>query len=61
MEVELEETHSDGSSIPAISKKYGIPRSRLQFKLKNPRHEETCGPSPKLSSEKLTLVQCVSL
>jgi len=61
MEAELEETQSDGSPIPATSKKYGIPHSSLQFKLKNPSHKETCGPLPKLSSEKLTLVQCVNL
>lgn len=31
------------------AKKYGVPKSTLEFKVKNPDHKETCGPSPILT------------
>jgi len=38
-------------SLRAVAKKNGIPRKSLQFKLKNPGHKESFGPSPVLSHE----------
>ena len=42
-------------SLRAVAKKYDIPRTSLQFKLKNPGHKESFGPSPILSHEEQTL------
>jgi len=45
-------------SLRAVAKKCGIPRTSLQFKLKNPGHKESFGPSPVLShEEEQTLVR----
>lgn len=38
-------------SLRAAAKKYGIPKSTLEFKLKHPGHKTTCGPSPILNGE----------
>ena len=38
-------------SLTPVAKKYGIPRTSLQFKLKNPGHKESFGPSLVLSQE----------
>jgi len=35
-------------SLRVVAKKYDIPRTSLQFKLKNPGHKESFGPSPVL-------------
>ena len=45
-------------SLRAVTEKYDIPRTSLQFKLKNPGHKESFGPSPVLShEEEQTLVR----
>ena len=45
-------------SLRAAAKKYVIPPTSLQFKLKNPGHKESFGPSPVLShEEEQTLVR----
>jgi hypothetical protein len=46
---------SDRTSLRAVAKKYGVPRSSLQFKIKNPGRKKTCGPSPVLSNEEENL------
>jgi lambda repressor-like predicted transcriptional regulator len=38
MEAALQEMKSDGTSLRPVTKKYGVPRSSLQFKIKNPGH-----------------------
>lgn len=61
MEAALKEMQNDGTSLRAVAKKYGVPRSSLQFRLKNPGHKETCGPCPVLSTdEERTLVRLVN-
>jgi hypothetical protein len=45
-------------SLRGVAKKYGIPQTSLQFKLKNPGHKDSYGPSPFLShEEEQTLVR----
>jgi len=45
-------------SLRAVAKKYDIPRTSLQFKLKTPCHKESSGPSSVLShEEEQTLVR----
>jgi Zn-dependent peptidase ImmA (M78 family) len=56
MEASLQEMQSDGASLRAVAKKYGVPRSSLQFKMKNPGHKNMCGPSPVLSHEEESTV-----
>ena len=47
MEAAIQELQSNPElSLRAVAKTYGIPRTSLQFKLKNPRHKESFGPSP---------------
>ncbi|KAF8792530.1 uncharacterized protein LOC129969677 [Argiope bruennichi] len=46
----LEELRNNGS-LREVAKKYGIPKSTLHFKLKNPGHKTTLGPSTILSVE----------
>ena len=38
-------------SLRAVATKYGIPRTSLQFKLKNPGYKESFVPPPVLSHE----------
>ena len=59
MEAAIQELQSNPElSLRAVAKKYGIARTSLQFKLKNPGHEEFSGPSPVLShEEEKTLVR----
>jgi len=59
MEAAIQEVQSNPElSLRAVAKKYGIPRTSLQFKLKNPGHKESFGPSPVLShDEEQTLVR----
>ena len=58
MEATIQEIQSNPElSLRAVAKKYGTPRTSLQFKLKNPGHKESFGSSPVLShEEKQTLV-----
>jgi hypothetical protein len=52
METAIQELQSNPElSLRAIAKKYGIPRTSLQFKLKNPGLKEYFGPSPVFSHE----------
>ena len=52
MEAAIQELQSNHElSLTAVAKKYGIPRTSLQFKLKNPGHKGSFGPSPVLSHE----------
>jgi len=52
MEVALQELQSNPErSLRAVAKKYGIPQTSLQFKLKNPGHNESFGSSPVLLHE----------
>jgi hypothetical protein len=58
MEGAIQELQSNRElSLRAVVKNYGIPRTSLQFKLKNPGHKESFGPSPVLSHEEQTLVR----
>ena len=59
MEAAIQELQSNRElSLRAVAKKYDILRTRLQFKLKNPGHKESLGPSPVLShEEEQTLVR----
>jgi lambda repressor-like predicted transcriptional regulator len=47
----LEDILNNGVSKKAASKKYGIPRSTLQFRLSQKFTKTTFGPSPILSKE----------
>lgn len=45
-------------SLRTAAKKYGVPKSTIEFKLKNPGHKDTCGPSPILTArEESVLVE----
>jgi hypothetical protein len=59
MEAAIQEIQSNPElSLRAVAKKCDILRTRLQFKLKNPGHKESFGPSPVLShEEEQTLVR----
>jgi hypothetical protein len=59
MEAAIQELQSNPEpSVRAVAKKYGIPRTSLQFKLKNPGNKETFGPLPVVShDEEKTLVR----
>jgi transposase len=41
MEAALQEMQCDGNTLRAVAKKYGVSRSSLQFKIKNPGHKKT--------------------
>lgn len=47
----VEELQTPGASYRKIADKYGIPKSTLEFKKKNPGHKSTFGPSPILTDE----------
>jgi len=52
MEAAFQELQSNPElSLRPVAKKYGIPRTSLQLKLKNPGHKESFGPSPVLLHE----------
>ena len=52
MEAAIQELQSNPElSLRAVAKNYGILRTSLQFKLKNPGHKESFGPSLVLSHE----------
>jgi len=58
MEAAIQELQSNPDiSLRAAAKKYGIPRTSSQFKLQNPGHKESFGPTPVLSHEEQTLVR----
>jgi hypothetical protein len=53
---ELQSKHE--LSLRAVARKYCMPQTSLQFKLKNPGNKESFGPSPFLShEEEQTLVR----
>lgn len=47
---------NEGGKIREIARKYGIPKSTLHFKLKNPTHKTTFGPAPILTVEEEQLL-----
>ncbi|KAL1498417.1 hypothetical protein ABEB36_009223 [Hypothenemus hampei] len=49
MECAIKDVNNNAVSLRAAAKKYGVPKSTLEFKLKNPDHKDTCGPSPILT------------
>lgn len=51
MDAALAEIQQHGGKLRATAKKYGVPKSTLLFKLKNPGHKETFGPRPILTTE----------
>ena len=52
LEAAIQELQSNPElSLRAVAKKYDMPRTSLQFKLKNPGHKEYFGPSLFLSHE----------
>lgn len=46
-----------GNSIRATARKYGLPKSTLEFKLKHPDHKDTCGPSTILTSREEEILE----
>ncbi|CAH1996167.1 unnamed protein product [Acanthoscelides obtectus] len=51
MELAIHEVKNSNMSYRAAANKYGIPKSTLEFKIKNPSHKNTSGPSPVLSTK----------
>ncbi|CAH1966946.1 unnamed protein product [Acanthoscelides obtectus] len=51
MYLAIQEVKNSNMSYRAAANKYGIPKSTLEFKIKNPGHKNTCGPSPVLSTK----------
>lgn len=49
MEAAINEVKNSNMSYRNAAQKYGVPKSTLEFKVKNPGHKDTCGPSPILS------------
>lgn len=49
MESAIKEVKINNMSYRNAANKYGVPKSTLEFKIKNPGHKDTCGPSPILS------------
>nr|CAH7736050.1 unnamed protein product [Callosobruchus chinensis] len=49
MERAIQEVKNSNMSYMAAANKYGVPKSTLEFKIKNPGHKSSCGPSPILS------------
>ncbi|GBP01001.1 hypothetical protein EVAR_2286_1 [Eumeta japonica] len=52
----LEKINTKAMSLRAIAKKYNIPRTTLQFKLKNPNSKSRFGPTPYLTNEEETTI-----
>lgn len=47
-----------GGSIRAAARDFGVPKSSLQYRIKNPGHKDTLGPSTVLTEdEERTLVR----
>jgi hypothetical protein len=58
MEAAIQELQSNPElSLRAVAKKYGISRTSLQFKFKNPGHKESFGPPVLSHEEEQTLVR----
>ncbi|CAH1989648.1 unnamed protein product [Acanthoscelides obtectus] len=51
MELAIQEVRNSNMSYRAAANKYGIPKSTLQFKIKNAGHNNTCGSSPVLQTK----------
>nr|CAH7753587.1 unnamed protein product [Callosobruchus chinensis] len=56
LENALRDIQNGTESYRTAEKKYGIPKSTLEFKLKHPGHKETLGPSPVLTLEEEALL-----
>lgn len=56
MEAAVAEIQQHGGKLRSTALKYGVPKSTLSFKLKNPGHKETFGPHPILSAEEENLL-----
>jgi helix-turn-helix, Psq domain. len=50
MEAAINEVKNNNMSFRNAAHKYGVPKSTLEFKIKNPGHKDTCGPNPILSA-----------
>nr|XP_022909351.1 uncharacterized protein LOC111420562 [Onthophagus taurus] len=50
MEAAINEVKNNNMSYRNAAHKYGVPKSTLEFKIKNPGHKDTCGPNPILST-----------
>ncbi|KAH0819510.1 hypothetical protein GEV33_003282 [Tenebrio molitor] len=61
IDLALQEIQDKKMSVRAIAANYGIPKSTIHFKLKNPSSKDTYGPVPYLSiEEKQRLVKWIS-
>jgi hypothetical protein len=61
IDLALQEIQDKKMSVRAIAAKYGIPKSTIHFKLKNPSSKDTYGPVPYLSiEEEQRLVKWIS-
>lgn len=57
IEKAVQDVLSKKESYRAAERKYGIPRSTIEFRIKHPERKSTCGPSPILTEdEEKTLV-----
>nr|CAH7741106.1 unnamed protein product [Callosobruchus chinensis] len=56
LENALRDIQNGTESYRTAEKKYGIPKSTLESKLKHPGHKETLGPSPVLTLEEEALL-----
>ncbi|KAI4455566.1 homeobox-like domain superfamily [Holotrichia oblita] len=60
MQLAIEEMKTGESSLRNVAKKYNVPKSSLEFKIKNPGHKETFGPNTVLTEdEELRLVDWI--
>uniref|UniRef100_A0A6P7FDU2 Uncharacterized protein LOC114327213 n=1 Tax=Diabrotica virgifera virgifera TaxID=50390 RepID=A0A6P7FDU2_DIAVI len=56
----VKDVQNGTESYRTAEKKYGIPKSTIEFKLKHPEHKYTLGPSPILTcEEENTLVRWI--
>ncbi|XP_072387396.1 mblk-1-related factor 1-like [Diabrotica undecimpunctata] len=56
----IKDVQNGTESYRTAEKKYGIPKSTIEFKLKHPEHKDTLGPSPILTcEEENTLVRWI--
>ena len=54
----VNEVQVNGIAVRATANLYGVPRTSLQFQLKNPGHKDTKGPATVLTTdEEATLVR----
>ncbi|CAH1974521.1 unnamed protein product [Acanthoscelides obtectus] len=60
MELAIQEVKNSNMPYRAAANKYGILKSTLEIKIKNPGHKNICGPSPVLSTkEEYELVEWI--